>query len=60
MLCQFFYFSLTTMERLVEFDPRMKHPLTFLVVGPMQCRETQFVLELIRRIRFIHPPSERI
>ena len=48
------------MERQVEFDPRLKHPFTCMVVGPTQCGKTQFVLELIRRSSSIHPPPERI
>ena len=31
-----------------------------MVVGPTQCGKTQFVLELIRRSNFIHPPPKRI
>ena len=48
------------MERQVEFDPRLKHPFTCIVVGPTQCGKTRFVLELIRRSRSIHPSPERI
>ena len=51
---------LTIMERQVEFDPRLKHPFTCMVVGPTQCGKTRFVLELIHRSRCIHPFPERI
>ena len=51
---------MTAIERQVEFDPRLKHPFTCMVVGPTQCGKTRFVLELIRRSRSIHPPPERI
>ena len=51
---------MTTMERQVEFDPRLKHTFTCMVVGPTQCGKTRFVLELIRRSNSIHPPPERI
>ena len=44
----------------MEFDPRLKHPFTCMVVGPTQCGKTRFVLELIRRSSSIHPPPERI
>ena len=61
MLSQTFsFFLLTTMEQQVEFDPRLKHPFTCMVVGPTQCGKTRFVLELIRRSSSIHPPPERI
>ena len=50
----------TIMERQVEFDPRLKHPFTCMVVGSTQCGKTRFVLELIRRSRSIHPPQERL
>ena len=48
------------MERQVEFDPRLKHPFTCMVVGPTQCGKTCFVFELIRRSRSIHLSLERI
>ena len=48
------------MERQVEFDPRLKHLFTCIVVGQTQCGETRFVLELIRRSISIYPPPERI
>ena len=51
---------LTTMERSVKFDPRLKHPITSMVIGPTLCGKTQFVLELIRRSSSIHLPPERI
>ena len=44
----------------MEFDPRLKHPFTCMVVGPTQCGKTQFVFELIRRLSSIQPPPERI
>ena len=44
----------------MEFDPRLKHPFTCMVVGPTQCGKTQFVLELIRRSSSIHPLPEGI
>ena len=44
----------------MEFDPRLKHPFTCMMVGPTQCGKTRFVLELIRRLSSIHPPLERI
>ena len=56
----FSFFELTTMERQEEFDPRLKHPFTCMVVGPTQCGKTRFVLELICRSSSIHPPPERI
>ena len=61
MLSHFFSFvMLTIMERQAEFDPRLKHPFTCMVVGPTQCGKTCFVLELIHRSRSIHPSPERI
>ena len=49
-----------TIKRQVDFDPRLKHLFTCMMVGPTQCGETQFVLELIRRSSSIYPPPERI
>ena len=61
MLSNFFsFFLLTTMERQVELDPRLKHSFTCMVVGPTQCDKIRFALELIRRPSSIHPPPERI
>ena len=48
------------MEQQVEFDSRLKHPFTCMVVGSTQCGKTRFVLELIRRSCSIYPPPERI
>ena len=48
------------MERQVEFDPRLKHSFTCMVVGPTQCSKTRFVFELIRRSCSIHLSPERI
>ena len=48
------------MKRQVEFDPRLKHPFTCMVVSPTQCGKTRFVLELIHRPSSIYPPPERI
>ena len=44
----------------MEFDPRLNHPFTCIVVGSMQCGKTQLVFELSCRSRSIHPLSERI
>ena len=44
----------------MEFDPRLKHPFTCMVVDPTQCGKIKFVLKLIFRSSSIHPPPERI
>ena len=44
----------------MEFDPRLKHPFTGMVVGPTQCGKTTLVLDLIERAdEAIVPPPER-
>ena len=44
----------------MEFDPRLKHPFTGMVVGPTQCGKTTLVLNLIERAdEAIAPPPER-
>ena len=44
----------------MEFDPRLKHPFTGMVVGPTRCGKTTLVLNLIERAdEAIVPPPER-
>ena len=47
-------------RKTMEFDPRLKHPFTGMVVGPTQCGKTTLVLNLIERAdEAIVPPPER-
>ena len=47
-------------RKMMEYDPRLKHPFTGMVVGPTQCGKTTLVLNLIERAdEAIVPSSER-
>jgi hypothetical protein len=49
------------MTKLYDFDPRLQHPFTCMVVGPTQSGKTQFVLRMIKHcVNFVTPPPERI